>query len=316
MTLIDTAEMYGGGRSERLVGEAIKGTERGRLFIVSKVLPNNAGRRGIFRSCEESLQRLGTDYLDLYLLHWRGSVPLAETVECMEKLERDGLIRGWGVSNFDTDDMEELRRVKGGDGCLVNQVLYHAASRGIEYSLLPQMRERGVALMAYCPLAQGGSLRRGLFRSRALNDIAARRGATVAQITGTSPETLEQLYALAHNLYGSQSFADAETLFRALCLYNPHEPKYWMGLGGSRQAQGRFEGASDAYQMAALTTGLSDPEPLFFAARCLLKMNKKAEAVEGLEGLLGIGDDANPRHADVHRRAESLLALLKGGKTV
>ena len=182
MTLIDTAEMYGGGRSERLVGEAIKGTERGRLFIVSKVLPNNAGRRGIFRSCEESLQRLGTDYLDLYLLHWRGSVPLAETVECMEKLERDGMIRGWGVSNFDTDDMEELRRVKGGDGCLVNQVLYHAASRGIEYSLLPQMRESGVALMAYCPLAQGGSLRRGLFRSRALNDIAARRGATVAQI--------------------------------------------------------------------------------------------------------------------------------------
>lgn len=182
MTLIDTAEMYGGGRSERLIGEAIKGTERGRLFIVSKVLPNNAGRRGIFRSCEESLQRLGMDYLDLYLLHWRGSVPLAETVECMEKLERDGLIRGWGVSNFDTDDMEELRRVKGGDGCLVNQVLYHAASRGIEYSLLPQMRERGVALMAYCPLAQGGSLRRGLFRSRALNDIAARRGATVAQI--------------------------------------------------------------------------------------------------------------------------------------
>ena len=182
MTLIDTAEMYGGGRSERLVGEAIKGIERGRLFIVSKVLPNNAGRRGIFRSCEESLQRLGTDYLDLYLLHWRGSVPLAETVECMEKLERDGMIRGWGVSNFDTDDMEELRRVKGGDGCLVNQVLYHAASRGIEYSLLPQMRERGVALMAYCPLAQGGSLRRGLFRSRALNDIAACRGATVAQI--------------------------------------------------------------------------------------------------------------------------------------
>ena len=182
MTLVDTAEMYSGGRSERLVGEAIKGIKRGRLFIVSKVLPNNAGRRGIFRSCEESLQRLGTDYLDLYLLHWRGSVPLAETVECMEKLVRDGMIRGWGVSNFDTDDMEELRRVKGGDGCLVNQVLYHAASRGIEYSLLPQMRERGVALMAYCPLAQGGSLRRGLFRSRALNDIAARRGATVAQI--------------------------------------------------------------------------------------------------------------------------------------
>lgn len=182
MTLIDTAEMYGGGRSERLVGEAIKGTERGKLFIVSKVLPNNAGRRGIFRSCEESLKRLGVGYLDLYLLHWRGSVPFAETVECMEKLARDGLICGWGVSNFDTDDMMELWRVKGGDGCLVNQVLYHAASRGIEYSLLPWMRERGVALMAYCPLAQGGSLRRGLFRSRVLNDIAAGRGASVAQI--------------------------------------------------------------------------------------------------------------------------------------
>lgn len=182
MTLVDTAEMYGGGRSERLVGEAIKGIERGRLFIVSKVLPNNAGRRGIFRSCEESLKRLGTDYLDLYLLHWRGNVPLAETVECMEKLARDGLIRGWGVSNFDTDDMEELLRVKGGDGCLINQVLYHAASRGIEYELLPWMRTRGVALMAYCPLAQGGTLRRGLFRSRALNDIAARRGATAAQV--------------------------------------------------------------------------------------------------------------------------------------
>ena len=182
MTLVDTAEMYSGGRSERLVGEAIKGIKRGRLFIVSKVLPNNAGRRGIFRSCEESLKRLGTDYLDLYRLHWRGSVPLAETVECMEKLARDGFIRGWGVSNFDTDDMEDLLRVKGGDGCLVNQVLYHAASRGIEYELLPWMRERGVALMAYCPLAQGGTLRRGLFRSRALNDIAARRGATAAQI--------------------------------------------------------------------------------------------------------------------------------------
>ena len=134
---------------------------------------------------------------------------------------------------------------------------------------------------------------------------AVRKGATVAQITGTSPETLEQLYALAHNLYGSQSFADAETLFRALCLYNPHEPKYWMGLGGSRQAQGRFEGASDAYQMAALTTGLSDPEPLFFAARCLLKMNKKAEAVEGLEGLLGNFHGSPLEACEPHARGRS-----------
>lgn len=182
MTLIDTAEMYGGGRSERLVGEAIKGLDRGGLFIVSKVLPSNAGRRNIFRSCEESLSRLGVDYLDLYLLHWRGGVPLAETVECMEKLKRDGLVRGWGVSNFDIDDMEELSRIKDGDKCLVNQVLYHLGSRGIEYSLLPWMRERGVALMAYCPLAQGGSLRRGLFNSRALREAASAHNAAPAQI--------------------------------------------------------------------------------------------------------------------------------------
>ena len=182
MTLVDTAEMYGGGRSERLVGEAIKGIERGRLFIVSKVLPNNAGRSGIFRSCEESLQRLGTDYLDLYLLHWRGSVPLAETVECMEKLERDGMIRGWGVSNFDTDDMEELRRIKGGDGCLVNQVLYPAASRGIEYSLLPQLRERGVPLMASCPPPHGGRLTRAPSPSRACDHLPAPPPAPRAQI--------------------------------------------------------------------------------------------------------------------------------------
>ena len=182
MTLIDTAEMYGGGRSERLVGAAIKNMEREKLFIVSKVLPSNAGRNRIFKSCEDTLKRLGTDYLDLYLLHWRGSVPLSETVKCMEELKQQGKIRSWGVSNFDIDDMEELWRVPGGKNCLVNQVLYHMGSRGIEFSLLPWMREHNVALMAYCPLAQAGSLRRGLLTNPTVKKIAQKHGATVEQV--------------------------------------------------------------------------------------------------------------------------------------
>ena len=137
MTLLDTAEMYGGGRSEELVGEAIRPYDREKLFLVSKVYPHNAGRPEIFRSCENSLRRLGTEYLDLYLLHWRGSVPFAETAECMEELVRKGRIRRWGVSNLDTDDMEELWGVPGGAQCQVDQVLYHLGSRGVEYDLLP-----------------------------------------------------------------------------------------------------------------------------------------------------------------------------------
>ncbi len=154
MTLIDTAEMYGSGRSERLVGEAISGMNRESLFVVSKVLPQNAGKSRIFSSCRASLKRLGTSYLDLYLLHWRGGVPLSETVSCMEELKKEGLIRDWGVSNFDLEDMEELWQVKSGQKCLVNQVLYHMGSRGIEYSLLPWMESHHVSLMAYCPLAR------------------------------------------------------------------------------------------------------------------------------------------------------------------
>lgn len=182
MTLIDTAEMYGEGRSESLVGEAIRGISRESLFLVSKVYPHNAGRGRIFESCKNSLRRLGTDYLDLYLLHWRGSVPLAETVACMEELTAQGLIRRWGVSNFDTDDMEELWNTPGGNRCAVNQVLYHLGSRGVEYDLLPWMRKRRVPLMAYCPIAQGGSLRRGLFENPSVLRVAGAHGATPAQV--------------------------------------------------------------------------------------------------------------------------------------
>lgn len=182
MTLIDTAEMYGSGRSESLVGEAIKGYEREKLFLVSKVYPYNAGKGSIENSIENSLKRLGTDYLDLYLLHWRGSIPLSHTVQCMEELVRQGLIKNWGVSNFDTDDMEELMTVPDGSKCAVNQVLYHLGSRGIEYDLLPWMEKNNIPVMAYCPIAQAGALRSSLVRNPVLNKIAEKYGISVVQL--------------------------------------------------------------------------------------------------------------------------------------
>ncbi|MBE6935792.1 MAG: aldo/keto reductase [Ruminococcaceae bacterium] len=182
LNLIDTAEMYGGGRSEALIGEAIRGHAREDLYLVSKVYPHNAGRANIFKSCEASLKRLGTDYLDLYLLHWRGRVPLAETAECMEELVSRGLIRHWGVSNLDTDDMRELAAVPHGKNCVTDQVLYHLASRGIEYDLLPWLEVQGTTAMAYCPLAQYGDLQRGLIGNRGLTNVARRHHASAAQI--------------------------------------------------------------------------------------------------------------------------------------
>ena len=182
MRLIDTAEMYGDGRSEKLVGEAIAAAPREELFLVSKVLPENAGEKHIFQCCDATMKRMGVDYLDLYLLHWRGSVPLAETVRCLEQLKELGKIKNWGVSNFDIGDMEELWRIPGGRNCQVNQVLYHMGSRGIEYSLLPWMREHRVALMAYCPLAQGGALRRGLLTDPAVLAVAEKHRATPIQV--------------------------------------------------------------------------------------------------------------------------------------
>jgi diketogulonate reductase-like aldo/keto reductase len=177
MTLIDTAEMYGNGGAEEVVAEASHG-QRDRLFIVSKVYPQNASRTGVPAACERSLKRLGTDRIDLYLLHWRGSHPLAETVEAFEALRAAGKIRCWGVSNFDTRDMQELVRVPGGVQCASNQVLYHVDSRGIEYDLLPWCTEHKVPLMAYSPVGQGGRL----LQSKALATVAKRHGATPAQI--------------------------------------------------------------------------------------------------------------------------------------
>lgn len=170
--VIDTAEMYGNGRSEILVGEAIKGYDRDKIFIISKVLPNNAGRNRIFQACENTLKRLGTNYLDLYLLHWRGAIPLEETIECMEELKRKGKIRRWGVSNMDIYDMEEILEYSNGENCCVNQVLYHLGSRGIEYSLKPFTDSHNIATIAYCPLAQGGRLRKKLLESVIVKDIA------------------------------------------------------------------------------------------------------------------------------------------------
>ena len=182
MTLIDTAEMYGNGRSESLVGEAIRPYDRKTLFLVSKVLPPNANRKRLMTSLDASLARLGTDYLDLYLYHWRGNTSLAETVACLEEAKAQGKIRAWGVSNFDLDDMEELWGVPNGRNCVVNQVLYHMGSRGIEYSLLPWMREHDVALMAYCPLAQAGRLSCDLFGHPVVQKIAQQYRASPAQI--------------------------------------------------------------------------------------------------------------------------------------
>ncbi len=181
MTLIDTAEMYGNGRSEVLVGKAIKGI-RDRVFLVSKVLPHNACGSHLISSCESSLKRLGTDCLDLYLLHWRGQFPYAETVRGMEELIRAGKIKRWGVSNLDDDDMRELMSEPGAESCAINQVLYHLGSRGIEYDLLPWQRQNNMPVMAYCPLAQGGQLRRHLVTDATLQQVAVEHDADPFQI--------------------------------------------------------------------------------------------------------------------------------------
>ncbi|PLT33543.1 aldo/keto reductase [Bacillus sp. V5-8f] len=181
MTLIDTAEMYGDGDSERLVGEAIKG-RRNEVFLVSKVYPHHAGLDMISKACESSLKRLGTDRLDLYLLHWRGRVPLTETIEGMEKLREEGKILRWGVSNFDTADMDELWNTPNGKNGVTNQVLYHLGSRGIDFDLLPWHHKHNMPIMAYSPLAQGGSLRTQLLNDPTIQDIANKYNVQPLQI--------------------------------------------------------------------------------------------------------------------------------------
>lgn len=176
MTLIDTAEMYGEGGAETITGKAIEG-RRDEVFLVSKVYPFNASRRGVIDACERSLQRLKTDRLDLYLLHWRGEHDLEETVAGFEELRRAGKIREWGVSNFDVEDMEDLMEVEDGENCAANQVLYNLSRRGIEHDLMPWCQERGIPIMAYSPIEQGRIL-----RNTELIRIAKAYQATPAQL--------------------------------------------------------------------------------------------------------------------------------------
>jgi diketogulonate reductase-like aldo/keto reductase len=175
ITLIDTAEMYGEGKAEELIGDAIAG-RRDEAFLVSKVYPHNATRKGAVAACERSLKRLRTDHIDLYLLHWRGSVPFAETLEAFLALQKSGKIRHYGVSNLDLEDMQELRSVPGGKGVATNQLLYNLTCRGIEWDLVPWLRKRRIPVMAYSPIQQAR-----LVRNPKLADFARRHGMTPAQ---------------------------------------------------------------------------------------------------------------------------------------
>ena len=220
--LIDTAEMYGSGRSEELVGEAIAG-RRDEVFLVSKVLPENASRKGAVAACERSLKRLRTDRIDLYLLHWRGSVPFAETVEAFMALQKAGKIRHFGVSNLDLSDMKAWWKIAGGSACAANQLLYNLMRRGIEWDLLPWLRGRKVAVMAYSPIEQAR-----LLAERKLADFARRHGVTPSQAalawllhkdgvivipkTGRRERLKENLGALGMPLDGAQ-LAELDRLF-------------------------------------------------------------------------------------------------------
>ena len=182
MNLIDTAEMYGEGGAEEVVGEAIGDRPRAEVFIVSKVYPHNATRRGVIEACARSLRRLKTGYIDLYLLHWRGDVPLTETLEAFQFLKDRGEIRDFGVSNFDLDDMEEAYALPGGDEICTNQVLYNLAHRGIEWDLLRWCQERNIPIMAYSPVGQTAAGKKRMFTNPAVKSIAARYDATPPQI--------------------------------------------------------------------------------------------------------------------------------------
>ena len=191
LTLIDTAEMYGDGAAEELVGKAIAG-RRDDVFLVSKVLPHHATREGTAKACQDSLRRLGTDHLDMYLLHWRGRAPLAEVVEAMEGLVHAGLVAGWGVSNFDASDIDELVAVPGGDRVQTDQVLYNLARRGPEYDLVPMCRDLGMPLMVYSPVDHGRLLEQPAVRS-----MAADKGVTPAQLAIAWVLRLPDVFAVA-----------------------------------------------------------------------------------------------------------------------
>ncbi len=221
MTLVDTAEMYGAGGAESVVGQAIAG-RRDRVFLVSKAYPQNASKAALPKACEASLKRLGIETLDLYLLHWRGRVPLAETLEAFERLKQQGKIRRWGVSNFDVSDMQELTALAGGGACATNQVLYNLGARGVDFDLLPWCAARSLPIMAYSPLGQGAIL-----KDRALVELAQRHGVVPATValawTLRRPDViaipktanLEHLKELAAAVTLSLSAADLVALDRA-----------------------------------------------------------------------------------------------------
>lgn len=222
MSLIDTAEMYGEGLAESLIGEAIAG-RRDQAFLVSKVYPHNASRKGAIAACERSLERLRTDRIDLYLLHWRGNIAFAETMEAFEALQRAGKIRHYGVSNLDLDDMQELSDVPGGAKVAANQLLYNLTRRGIEFDLLPWLRERHIPVMAYSPIEQAR-----LLRNRKLEQFARQAGMTPAQAalawllaqpdvivipkTSNRERLRENFAALEHSL-GVEQLAELDRLF-------------------------------------------------------------------------------------------------------
>lgn len=222
LSLIDTAEMYGEGRAEQLVGEAIQG-RRDSVFLVSKVYPHNASRQGAIAACERSLKRLATDRIDLYLLHWRGEVPLAETLAAFVALQQAGKIRHYGVSNLDTRDLTELWTLPGGPAIATDQVLYNLMRRGIEWDLLPFLRERHVPIMAYSPFEQGR-----LFQNTTFVRLAEGWGMTPAQLalawllaredviaipkTSRPDRMRENLAALEHRLASEQT-AELELVF-------------------------------------------------------------------------------------------------------
>ncbi len=223
MTLIDTAEMYADGGAEEVVADAIAG-QRDAVFVVSKVYPQNASRARMTTSCERSLRRLGTDRLDLYLLHWSGSVPLAETVAAFRALQADGKILRWGVSNLDTSDLAELELIPGGGDCATDQVLYNLRARGPEFDLLPWCASKNMPVMAYSPVGQGGAL----LRDAALRRVAERHNKTTAQIAlawtlrqdgiisipkASNPAHVRDNFAAADVVLGEADLAELDTAF-------------------------------------------------------------------------------------------------------
>lgn len=222
MTLIDTAEMYASGGAEEITGEAIRG-RRDQVFLVSKVLPSNASHQGTIAACEASLKRLGTDHIDLYLLHWPGRHPLGKTVEAFEELRTSGKITRWGVSNFDTVGMRQLSALPQGGNCAANQVLYNLSTRGIEFDLMPWMTENAMPLMAYSPLDEGR-----LMRHHGLGKMAGRLGVTPAQLAlaflisrdnviaipkSSSPERVAENRASADIELSEDQLAELDQLF-------------------------------------------------------------------------------------------------------